>query len=82
MTNNFIQDNKPDGRVYIWPGSLLHHLKYLKKPRFEHYDITYNDPGNVFAFLGNGLTISEVKYAPEIPVPYIRSNDDEQWDIE
>jgi hypothetical protein len=77
------QDNKPDGRIYTWPGSLLHHLKYLKTPRFEHYDIVYQDPGNMFAFLGNGLTVTETKFSPEtLPVPYIRNDEDEAWDIE
>lgn len=55
----------------------------MKHPRYEHYDITYKDPGNVFAFLGNGLTITETKYNPqEMPVPYIRNDEDEAWDIE
>lgn len=69
--------------MYIWPGSLLHHLKFMKHPRYEHYDLKYNDPGNIFAFLGNGLTITETKYPlSEIPIAYIRNNEDEQWDIE
>lgn len=77
------QDNKPNGRIYIWPGSLLHHLKYMKTPRFEHYDIICEDPGNMFAFLGNGLTISESKFRVEdLAVDYIRNDEDEQWDIE
>ena len=77
------QHNKPDARIYIWPGSLLHHLKYMKKPRFEHYDIIYKDPGNIFAFLGNGLTMTEEKHGPDdLPVSYIRNNEDETWDIE
>lgn len=68
--------------MYIWPGSMLHHLKYMKRPRYEHYDIVYKDPGNIFAFLGNGLTISEEKYGSAVPVPYIRNSEDEEWDIE
>jgi hypothetical protein len=54
----------------------------MKRPRFEHYEITYNDPENIFTFLGNGLTISEEKYGAEVPVPYIRNNEDDPWDIE
>jgi hypothetical protein len=78
-----MQDNKPDGRVYIWPGSLLHFLKFMKHPRFEHYDLQYSEPGNVFAFLGNGLTITEETHKPEeMPVPYIRLDEDAVWDIE
>lgn len=77
------QDNKPDGRIHIWPGSLYHHLKYMKRPRYEHYDIVYQNPDNIFAFLGNGMTITEESSDNEtMPVPYIRNNEDEQWDIE
>jgi hypothetical protein len=69
--------------VYIWPGSLFHHLKFLKHPRYEHYEIKYRDPGNIFAFLGNGLTITEERYGPTgLPIPYIRNDEDEVWDIE
>ena len=55
----------------------------MKKPRYEHYDIVYHDPDNIFAFLGNGLTITEESYSKEtMPVPYIRNSEDEMWDIE
>lgn len=76
--------DKPDGRVYIWSGSLLHHLKFMKRPRFEHFDITYRDPGNIWQFLGNGLTATEEQWAGtgDLPVPYIRNNEDDAWDIE
>lgn len=77
------QDNKPNGRVHVWPGSLYHHLKFMKHPRYEHYHIKYNNPANMWAFLGNGLTITETKYGvKDMPVPYIRNNEDEVWDIE
>ncbi|KAF2432170.1 FAD/NAD(P)-binding domain-containing protein [Tothia fuscella] len=82
---SWYKDNKPDGRVYLWSGSMHHHLKFLKRPRYEHYDIKYNAPGNIFSFLGNGVTITEVKYKgnPDaLPVPYIRNNVQDQWDIE
>lgn len=81
---SWYKDNNPDGRVHIWPGSLLHHLKFMKRPRFEHFEITYRSPGNIFEFLGNGLTITEEKYAgsDELPIPYIRNTEDEMWDIE
>lgn len=74
--------NTKDGRVYIWPGSLLHHLKFLKRPRWEHYEVEYVDQDNIWAFLGNGKTISQVKYGPNAPVPYIRNDEDAPWDIE
>jgi cation diffusion facilitator CzcD-associated flavoprotein CzcO len=74
--------NTKDGRVYIWSGSLLHHLKFLKHVRYEHFDVEYADADNIWAFLGNGKTISETKYGKGVPVPYIRNNEDEVWDIE
>jgi cation diffusion facilitator CzcD-associated flavoprotein CzcO len=81
---SWYKDNKTDGRVYIWPGSLFHHLKFMKRPRYEHYEITYRDPSNIWAFLGNGLTITEEKFdgRPDLPIPYIRNDEDEAWDIE
>ncbi|KAJ9652039.1 hypothetical protein H2198_008701 [Neophaeococcomyces mojaviensis] len=79
---SWYKDNKPDGRVYIWPGSLLHHLKFMRHPRYEHYEITYRDPNNIWAFLGDGRTISQVKYGKNTPVPYIRNDEDAPWDIE
>jgi cation diffusion facilitator CzcD-associated flavoprotein CzcO len=79
---SWYKDNTKDGRVYIWPGSMLHHLKFLKRPRYEHYEIEYKDPDNIFAFLGNGRTIGQLKYGAEVPVPYIRNREDEVWDIE
>ena len=57
-------------------------MKYMKRPRFEHYDITYKDNDNPFAFLGNGLTIGEEKYEKQVPVPYIRNSEDDPWEIE
>ena len=79
---SWYKDNKRNGRVYIWPGSLLHHLKFLKRPRYEHYEITYADPDNIWAFLGNGKTISQVRLGGEAPVPHIRNDEDQVWDIE
>ncbi|KAK3109783.1 hypothetical protein LTR53_016587 [Teratosphaeriaceae sp. CCFEE 6253] len=54
----------------------------MKRPRYEHYEIEYRDPDNVFAFLGNGKSIGQVKYGAEAPVPYIRNDEDAVWDIE
>jgi len=79
---SWYKDNKIDGRVYIWAGSLLHHLKFMRHPRYEHYEITYRDPGNIWAFLGDGRTIGQVKHGKNVPVPYIRNDEDAVWDIE
>jgi hypothetical protein len=56
----------------------------MKHPRFEHYEMTYLD-SNIFAFLGNGFTITETRCAKEgvaIPVAYIRNEENDAWDIE
>ena len=71
-----------NGRVYIWPGSLLHILKFLKHPRYEHYEITYVNPDNIFDFLGNGKTISQARLGGNAPVPYIRNNEEEPFEFE
>ncbi|KIN03267.1 hypothetical protein OIDMADRAFT_119824 [Oidiodendron maius Zn] len=74
---SWYKDNKPNGRVYIWPGSLLHHLRALKTPRFEHYDIRYMN-SNMWAFLGNGFTDLEVDAINGKDVdlaPFIRDSD-------
>ncbi|EME83413.1 uncharacterized protein MYCFIDRAFT_59080 [Pseudocercospora fijiensis CIRAD86] len=79
---SWYKENTKDGRVLIWPGSMLHHLKFMKRPRFEHFEIEYKDPDNIFAFLGDGRTIGLVKYGADVPVPYIRNREEEVWDIE
>lgn len=48
-----------DGQVVIYPGSRLHHLELMSKPRYEDYDIEYRDDKNMFAFLGNGFDMRE-----------------------
>ncbi|KIX10029.1 uncharacterized protein Z518_01110 [Rhinocladiella mackenziei CBS 650.93] len=82
---SWYKDNKVHGRVYIWPGSLLHHLKTLRTPRYEHYDIRYRDEGNMWAFLGNGRTELEAEFEKgnkDVDLaPYIRSKD-EAWSLE
>lgn len=42
----------------IWPGSRIHYLQILQKPRFEDYDIEYLS-GNAFNYLGNGFHVRE-----------------------
>ena len=79
---SWYKNQTTDGRVYLWCGSMLHYLRYMKRPRFEHYEIEYKDPENIFAMLGSGLTIGEEKYGTKVPVPYIRLDEDEQWELE
>lgn len=69
----------------LWPGSMLHHLKTLRTPRFEHYDIEYLEE-NMWAFLGNGRTELELLGEKEglekvVIAPYIR-NEDVAWSLD
>src|ERR1700761_343440 len=80
---SWYKDNKPHGRAYIRPGSLLHHMKTLQSPRYEHYELRYHDD-NVWAFLGNGRTDLEIEFENGRQVdlaPYIR-NEDVPWSLE
>ncbi|KAH6699806.1 cyclohexanone monooxygenase [Leptodontidium sp. MPI-SDFR-AT-0119] len=59
---SWYKDNKNDGRVFIWSGSLLHFLTVMQTPRYEHFKIEYWNKANMWAFLGNGR--SELEVAP------------------
>src|SRR5271163_2859254 len=48
-----------DGTPAIYPGSRLHFLGLLEKPRYEDYDIDYEDEDNMFSFFGNGFHLCE-----------------------
>ncbi|RVX71029.1 hypothetical protein B0A52_03394 [Exophiala mesophila] len=78
---SWYKKNKKDGRVYIWGGSLLHLLKTLRTPRFEHYEIRYKNEDDTWAFLGNGLTEADVIGTVEKLTPFIR-NSDVPWVID
>jgi hypothetical protein len=58
---SWYKDNLVDGRVYIWSGSLLHFLKTIKKPRFEHYEIEYKDDNAWRRRAWNWHRISEMR---------------------
>lgn len=56
----------------LWPGSTSHYMETLAQPRFDDFDITYY--GNRFAYLGNGISQTELN--PHIdPVYYLRNQD-------
>lgn len=48
-----------DGTPMIYPGSRVAFLRLLMQPRWEDFDIVYEE-GNVFAFLGNGFSTEEL----------------------
>jgi hypothetical protein len=43
----------------IYPGSRLHFLKLLEKPRYEDYEIEHEDAEDIFGFFGNGFHLCE-----------------------
>lgn len=55
---SWFKQGKVDGQAAIWPGSRLHFLKMLDAPRYEDFEIEY-DEENMFAFLGNGFEARE-----------------------
>lgn len=56
---SWFKGGKIDGTPAIYPGSRLHFLRLLEKPRFEDYDIEYDDPDDMFSFMGNGFHVCE-----------------------
>lgn len=50
---SWFKQGKEMGQAAIWPGSRLHFLHLLERPRYEDWEIGRWDE-NVFAFLGNG----------------------------
>ncbi|PVH71630.1 steroid monooxygenase [Cadophora sp. DSE1049] len=42
----------------LWPGSRIHYLTALEKPRYEDFDFEYWS-GNPFGYLGNGFSTRE-----------------------
>jgi hypothetical protein len=48
-----------DPRKAIYPGSRLSFLRLLEKPRYEDYEIVYEDPEDIFGFLGDGFHVCE-----------------------
>lgn len=46
--------NKYDRPPALWPGARSQFLKVMETPRFEDYDIRYEDPEDMFAYFGNG----------------------------
>lgn len=39
----------------VFPGSRLSFLKLVQKPRYEDFEIAYDDAENTFAFMGSGF---------------------------
>ena len=45
------------GRPALWPGGRSHFMEILDNPRFEDFDIQYEDEADMFSYMGNGFTL-------------------------
>jgi len=57
--SSWFKGGKIDGKPAIYPGSRLHFLRLLERPRFEDFEIEYDDPDDMFSFFGNGFHVCE-----------------------
>lgn len=57
--SSWFKGGKKDGKPAIWPGSRLAFLRMLEQPRFEDYDMQYENAEDMWAFLGNGFHVCE-----------------------
>ncbi|KAF3480237.1 cyclohexanone monooxygenase [Arthroderma uncinatum] len=71
---SWYKNNTTDGPVMLWAGSLVHMLKTLQTPRFEHYRFEYRN-SNMWTFLKNGRTAAEVEGRWDDAVAYLRNED-------
>ncbi|KAF5714437.1 monooxygenase [Fusarium globosum] len=56
--SSWFKNGQKGMKPLCWPGSRVHYLTMLQKPRFEDFDIDYLS-GNPFNFLGNGFDTRE-----------------------
>ncbi|RMZ31550.1 hypothetical protein D0859_04322 [Hortaea werneckii] len=69
------------GRVNaVWPGSSMHYQQVISQPRYEDFEIQYNDK-NIWAFLGMGYTVENRQGPKEADCsPYLNINNiDPKW---
>ena len=43
----------------LWPGARNQFIRILETPRFEDFDIVYEDSDDIFAYFGNGWTLQD-----------------------
>lgn len=56
--SSWFKNGQAHNKPLCWPGSRVHYLTMLQRPRFEDFDIEYVTQ-NRFNFLGNGLDMRE-----------------------
>lgn len=49
--------NESDRPPALWPGARNQFIRVLETPRFEDFEIRYEDEEDMFGFLGNGWTV-------------------------
>jgi hypothetical protein len=63
--------NNETGRVNaVFPGSSLHYCQTIATPRYEDYNITYQNKHNLWAYLGLGFTMQERTEGADL-TPYL-----------
>jgi len=64
-------EQQKNGRVTaLWPGSSLHAVAALKKPRWEDYEYTYVDD-NPFGWFGDGWSVGDRSGDPQLQTFYL-----------
>jgi cation diffusion facilitator CzcD-associated flavoprotein CzcO len=56
--SSWFKNGKQTRKPVLWPGSRIHYLTMLQKPRYEDYEIEYLT-NNPFNFLGDGFDVRE-----------------------
>lgn len=57
--SSWFKNGNSDGTPTVYPGSRLSFLTLLETPRYEDFDIEYDDPLDMWGFLGNGFHTRE-----------------------
>ena len=71
------KNHRVEGQIRtLWPGSSLHCVEALAGARADDWDIQYN--GNRFAWLGNGLSQTELDETSDLSY-YIKDHDDSEY---
>lgn len=51
--------NESDKPPALWPGARNQFIRILETPRFEDFDLVYEDVDDIFAYFGNGWTLAD-----------------------
>ena len=71
------KNHRAEGQIpVLWPGSSLHCVEALADVRADDWDIRYR--GNRFAWLGNGLSQTELDETSDLAY-YVKDHDDSPY---